>query len=211
MKDALRAPRRALVVIDVQDEYVSGGLPIEHPPVATSLAAIGRAMDAASEAGVPVVVVQNTAPAGSPIFAAGTPGWQLHPVVAGRPHDHRVEKRLPDAFAETDLGRWLVERGVDTLAIAGYMTHNCVDSTAKHALHAGYRVEVLVDAIGAVSYLNDAGRAGARQIHEAFTVVMQSRFAAVMPVAEWLEVLAGRREPRRDSISASSRRAREAA
>jgi len=113
--------------------------------------------------------------------------------------------------AGTDLGRWLVGRGIDTLAVAGYMTHNCVDSTVRHALHAGYRVEVLADAIGAVSYANAAGRADARSIHEAFTVVMQSRFAAVMPVDDWVDAVAGRREPVRDSIYASVRRAREAA
>ena len=47
-------PRRALVVIDVQNEYVSGDLPIEFPPIDTSLANIGRAMDAARAAGVPL-------------------------------------------------------------------------------------------------------------------------------------------------------------
>ena len=211
MNQAIQGARRALVVIDVQGEYVSGGLRIEYPPLEASLAAIGRAMDAASSAGIPVVVVQNTAPAGSPLFARDTAGWQLDPVVAKRPRDHWVEKRLPDAFAETDLGRWLVGRGIDTLTVAGYMTHNCVDSTVKHALHAGYRVEVLADAIGAVSYANAAGRADARKIHEAFTVVMQSRFAAVMPVDEWVETLAGRREPVRDTIFTSVKRAREAA
>ena len=43
--NAKTAPRRALVVIDVQNEYFEGGgLPIEHPPVAQSLPNITRAM-----------------------------------------------------------------------------------------------------------------------------------------------------------------------
>ena len=70
----MSTPSRALLVIDVQNEYVTGDLPIEYPEVQTSLANIGRAMDAARAAGVPVAVVQNFAPAGSPIFARGTPG-----------------------------------------------------------------------------------------------------------------------------------------
>ena len=41
-------PKRALIVIDVQNEYFDGALPISDPPVETSLANIGRAMDAAS-------------------------------------------------------------------------------------------------------------------------------------------------------------------
>jgi len=88
MKEAMPQTRRALVVIDVQREYESGGLPIEYPPFEVSLAAIGRAMDAAQRAAIPVVVVQNTGPAGSPLFARDSDGWQLHPVVSSRPRDH---------------------------------------------------------------------------------------------------------------------------
>jgi nicotinamidase-related amidase len=51
-------PRRALIVIDVQNEYdAGGGLPIEYPPFAQSLQRIAAAMDAAQAAGVPVIVV----------------------------------------------------------------------------------------------------------------------------------------------------------
>jgi nicotinamidase-related amidase len=53
-------PNRALLVIDVQHEYFSGKLPVSHPP--GTLANILRAMDAAHAAGVPIVVVQHTAP-----------------------------------------------------------------------------------------------------------------------------------------------------
>src|SRR5476649_600514 len=56
---AMTIPRRALLVIDVQNEYVTGDLPIEFPDVQTSLANIARAMDAARDAGIPIVVVQN--------------------------------------------------------------------------------------------------------------------------------------------------------
>src|SRR6185312_10584532 len=133
-----RFPRRALVVIDVQNEYVTGDLPIEFPNVQSSLANIGRAMDAARAASVPVVVVQNFAPAGSPLFARGTPGAELHTVVDGRERDHYVEKSLPSAFAGTDLAQWLAQQEIDTLTVVGYMTHNCDASTIVHALHAGF-------------------------------------------------------------------------
>ncbi len=51
--------------------YVTGNLPIEYPDVNVSLANIGRAMGAAENHGVPVVTVQNFAPATAPIFACG--------------------------------------------------------------------------------------------------------------------------------------------
>ena len=37
----MTTPRRALIVIDVQNEYVSGDLPIEYPDIHSSLANIG--------------------------------------------------------------------------------------------------------------------------------------------------------------------------
>lgn len=72
--------RRALIVIDVQNEYVTGNLPIEFPDILLSLSNIGRAMDAARDAGIPIIVVQQLAPAGSPVFAPGSNGWELHEV-----------------------------------------------------------------------------------------------------------------------------------
>ncbi|HEY1608956.1 MAG TPA: isochorismatase family protein [Paraburkholderia sp.] len=180
------SPRRALVVIDVQNEYVSGDLPIEYPDVQTSLANIGRAMDAARAAGVPVVVVQQVAPATSPLFARGSTGGELHQVVASRERDHFVEKALPSAFGQTDLADWLAGRGIDTLTIVGYMTHNCDASTAFEAMHRGLKVEFLVDATGSVPYGNEAGFASAEEIHRVFSIVMQSRFAAVVTTDAWL-------------------------
>lgn len=201
------SPRRALVVIDVQNEYESGGLRIEYPPVAESLRHIGEAMDAAHAAGLPVIVVQQMAPADSPLFAEGSHGWQLHRVVAERPYEHLVQKQLPSAFAGTDLAAWLKTHGIDTLAVVGYMTHNCNDTTIKHAFDAGLQVEFLMDASGSVPYANRAGAASAEEIHRVFSVVEQSRFAAVMTTAEWIAHLANGTEPERDTIHASHQRA----
>lgn len=201
-------PRRALVVIDVQNEYVTGDLPIEYPDVQMSLANVGRAMDAARAAGVPVVVVQNFAPADSPLFARGSVGAELHPVVASRARDHYVEKALPSAFAGTDLAAWLAARGIDTLAVAGYMTHNCDASTVFDATHAGLAVEFLEDATGAVPYENAAGAASAAEIHRVFSVVMHSRFAAVASTDAWIGALEAGVPLQRDNIYASNQRAR---
>ncbi|KVE39446.1 isochorismatase family protein [Burkholderia sp. TSV86] len=200
--------RRALLVIDVQNEYVTGDLPIEYPDVDTSLANIGRAIDAAHGAGVPVVVVEHVAPAGSPIFARGSAGAALHPVVASRAFTHRIEKQKASVFVGTDLAAWLDAHRIDTLAIAGYMTHNCNASTVYQAAQAGYALEYLADATGALSYENAAGAASAQEIHRAFTVVMQSNFAAVTSTRDWIEALATGEALARDNIYASNQRAR---
>ncbi len=203
-----QVPRRALVVIDVQNDYVGGNLPVEYPPVELSLAKIGKAMDAARGADVPIVVVHNVLPEGAPIMAAGTHGAELHSTVTSRGWDHYVLKTLPSAFANTDLEAWLNEREIDTIAIVGYMTHNCDFSTAVQAVHAGFAVEFLSDASGSLPYANGAGSASAEEIHRVVTVVMQSRFAAVLSTDQWVDNLATGAQPGRDTIFASNQRAR---
>jgi nicotinamidase-related amidase len=202
------SPRRALIVIDVQNEYVTGGLRIEYPPVQTSLANIGRAIDAAHAQSIPVIVVQHLSPAGASLFAHGSDGAALHPVVAGRAYDHLIEKELPSSFAGTDLAAWLEEHRIDTLAVVGYMTQNCNISTVLHASHAGMKVEYLNDATGALPYENDAGYASAEEIHRAFTVVMHARFAAVVSTHEWIEAVQSGRALAGGSIAASNKTAR---
>lgn len=201
-------PRRALIVIDVQNEYFSGGLPIEFPDPRQSIANIGIAMDTARTAGIPVVVVQQTSAADSPLFAIDSDGWQLHPTVASRPHDHYLRKTLPSAYPETDLAQWLSERAIDTITVVGYMTHNCDASTINHAVHNGTAVEFLHDASGSVPYRNQAGLASAEEIHRVFSVVLQSRFAAVMSTADWVRSVETGVLPVRDNIFKSNQRAR---
>lgn len=184
--NATQAPRRALIVIDVQNEYFSGKLRIAYPDVAVTLPNICRAMDAAAAAGIPVVIVQHLTPAGAPVFARGSDTAALHPEIARRPHDLLVEKSIASALTGTPLAAWLRERGIDTLGIVGYMTHNCDDSTVRQAYHEDWKVELLHDATGALPYRNAAGAATAEEIHRVFTVVMHSNFAAVASTDAWL-------------------------
>jgi nicotinamidase-related amidase len=199
--------RRALLVIDVQNEYVSGNLRIEYPDVTLSLANIARAMDAAHAAGIPVVVVQHLAADDSPLFARGSTFAELHPVVAERPRDHQVEKQLASALTGTDLAEWLRARQIDTLTVVGYMTHNCDDSTVRQARHEGWKVEMLHDAAGSVPYRNSLGAASAEDIHRVFCLVMHTGFAAVLSTNEWLAALASSQVPEADNIYRSNQRA----
>lgn len=174
----------ALVVIDVQNEYVTGHLPIVHPAVESSLERIGAAMDAATAAGIPVVVVRHNEPEG--LFVTGTPEWQLHPAVAGRPHDVLIDKALPGSFTATELESWLRERGLERLAVAGYMTHMCVDTTSRQAMHLGFEVTVLDDATGTID-VSDA--LPAALVQEVELGVLASGFATVRPTRDWIASL----------------------
>lgn len=198
--------KRALIVIDVQNEYVTGNLRIEYPDVQLSLANIARAMDAASAAGIPIVVVQHLAPETSPLFARGSERAALHPEVAGRPFDFHVEKSMASALTNTSLATWLRDRQIDTLTVVGYMTHNCDISTVVQAHHEGWAVELLHDASGSLPYRNSAGSASAEEIHRAFTVVMNTGFAAVVSTDEWLQAVRDGKTLSPDNIYLSNQR-----
>jgi nicotinamidase-related amidase len=179
--------RRALIVIDVQHEYLDGALPISDPPLETSLANIGRAMDAATAQGVPVIIVRHTdAEPDAAIFREGSPAWELLPEVAQRPRDHLVEKTLPGSFTGTALGEILAENAVDTVSITGYMTHMCVDTTAREAAHRGLAVEILNDATGTLALENSGGSATGEELHRATLVAQGQFFADVLSTEEWL-------------------------
>jgi nicotinamidase-related amidase len=203
------APRRALVVIDVQNEYFEGGgLPIEYPPIEDTLPNVTKAMDAARAAGTPVVVVRHHAPKGAPVFQADTHNGQLHPEIAKRPHDHLVTKTFPSVFTGTDFAEWLTHHEIDTLSVAGYMTQNCDASTVYEAMHRGLNVEFLSDASGALPYENAAGKVTAEEIHRVFSVVFHSNFAAVTKTDAWISAIREGQVLAKDNVVMSNRRAR---
>lgn len=178
--------KRALLVIDVQNEYFTGKLPVSHP--AHSLENIVRAMDAAHAADVPVVLIQHGAPQpDSAVFRRGTKEWELLPEIAARPHAALIHKNLPGSFTGTELESWLRERGIDTVVIAGYMTQMCCDTTARQAAHLGLQVEFLSDATGTLGIRNAAGAVTAEELHRAILVTQQMRFSRVLPTEEWID------------------------
>jgi nicotinamidase-related amidase len=175
---------RALLVIDVQNEYFTGALPITHP--AGHFDRILSVMDAAAGK-IPTVVIQHHfAQPDAPFFRKGSPTWELHPEVAARPRDLLVEKTLPGSFTGTPLEAWLREQGVETVAIAGYMTHMCCDTTARQAVHRGFRVEFLSDATGTLPLSNSAGSVTAEELHRSILCAQQMLLSEVVPSSEWL-------------------------
>jgi nicotinamidase-related amidase len=177
--------KRALLVIDVQNEYFTGKLPVTYPD--GSLTKILHAMDAAAQSGVPVVLIRHAAPQpDSPVFRRGSKEWELRPEVAVRPHDALIDKNLPGSFTGTNLEPWLREHAIDTVVIAGYMTQMCCDTTSRQAVHLGFKVEFLSDGTGTLDSSNSAGSVTADELHRAILVVQQSRFSRVMTTEEWI-------------------------
>ena len=168
----------AVVMIDAQNEYLSGGLP---------LAGIDRALDegarllaAARAAGRPVIHLQHKGRPGG-LFDPETAGFAIAAPVAPLAGETVVTKGLPNAFAGTDLDGVLKALGVSSLVVGGFMTHMCVSSTVRAALDLGYSCTVVGNAC-ATRDLPDGhgGVVSAADLHRAELAALRDRFAVVV-------------------------------
>lgn len=134
---------RALVVIDVQNDYFPGGvLPLHAPEEAE--ARIIHAIGEARQAGDRIVLIRHVSPLETGLFAANSPGSDIRPAILAAAGDAPVViKRFADAFQETDLAAHL--GGIDTLLVCGMMTQNCVVFTALSTDAQPFEVTVLED------------------------------------------------------------------
>lgn len=80
------------------------------------------------------------------LFAAGTPGTEIHSAVAPRGEEVVVTKHRVSAFAGTDLDMILRAHAIETLVLAGISTSGVVLSTTRHASDADYRIVIAEDA-----------------------------------------------------------------
>lgn len=207
----MTSPTRALVLVDVQMQYVEGPLEIRFPPHAESVPRVAAAIDAATAAGLPIVVVQHDAGVGAPIFDPETPAFALHPEVERRRTAEwkAVTKQYGSVFADTDVHAWLREQGVDTVTLVGYMTNNCILASAAEAEPLGLAAEVLSDATGAIDIANAAGSASARTVHETLMALLHSNFAAVATTDEWAAAVRDGRALAPDNLIESAARGAE--
>lgn len=177
--------KRALIVIDVQNEYFTGRLPVSYP--SNSFENILKVIDVSKKENIPVIVVQHSSDISNTPFEKGTVGWELHDSIKDLEFEHYVEKTLPSSFVGTDLQEWLENNSIDTLVISGYMTQMCCDTTARYAKHLGYEVEFLSDATGTLSIENDGGKVSAKELHDAILVTQAMRFSKVISSKDWIK------------------------
>lgn len=90
------------------------------------------------------------------------PGGAFIPAVAPRDGEVVVDKTTSDAFVGTDLEAHLRAADRDQLVVAGVLTHECVESTVRHAADLGFAVTVVEDACAAVE--EDRHRASLRNL-----------------------------------------------
>jgi nicotinamidase-related amidase len=166
--------RTAVVLIEYQNDFASEGGAL-HGAVETVMERTGmlensaRLVAAARQAGATIVHAPITFAPGfgeladhpygilkgvvdSTAFVKGSWGAEIVDDLAPQEGDIIVEgKRGPDAFATTNLDFILRARGITTIAIGGFLTNCCVESTMRSGYEKGYQVVTLSDCVAATS------------------------------------------------------------
>ena len=158
------SPRRALLLIDFQHDFLhpQGKMPVCKAQVAPVLAAAGRAVTEAQQAGDAILAIGNEFRPGDRLMnllrrrasIAGSPGaqWTAALPLAGIQY---FPKWAASAFVNPALDAWLRENKIGTLALSGLFAKACIAATCRDALARGYGVELVSDAIACGS---DASR-----------------------------------------------------
>ncbi|MDN3711680.1 isochorismatase family protein [Paracoccus cavernae] len=184
---SLDPAKTALLVIDFQNEYFTGALPIPNGKAALENAR--RLIAHADEAGMPVYHIQHVLPAGMPIFAEDSATSDFHPDAQPGPKHKRIAKQQISAFPGTDLDRELKAAGIETVLVTGLMTHACVAGAARDAVPLGYQVVVAADACATRALdTADGDQVGHDQLHRAALASIDDVFGAVMPTEAILAV-----------------------
>ena len=143
--------KKALIVIDVQNEYFEGGAFVLWNGEQT-LENIKKAILAAQAAGAPVILVRHAIKGETPFFGETTKGRQIRDdILAMVPDATPIIKYNADVFYETDLDQVLQDLGVDEVILCGMMTHNCVLFSALSRDIEKYNPKVIPEACTTVN------------------------------------------------------------
>ena len=179
----------ALLIIDIQKDYFSGGkMPLVNPLEAGKKAyALLQCFREHSDLTVHIQHVSLRPDA--PFFVSGDRGTDIHDVVAHFEGEPLVQKHYPNSFRETDLQAILQEGDVERLVICGMMTHMCVDATVRAAADIGYQVIVAADACATRELTYGEITVPAAHVHAAFLAALKS-YGQVLNTEEILSALA---------------------
>ncbi|MBK5570858.1 cysteine hydrolase family protein [Ensifer sp. SSB1] len=168
-----------LVLIDYQNEYLSGPVRLVEPEAAIEKAR--QLLVAARAAGAKIIHVAHRGAAGG-VFDRAQHRGAIVDALAPLPGEAVVEKPRPNAFSDTNLAEIIGPAGTPVI-FAGFMTHNCVSSTARAAKDLGYGITIAADACTTRDLPSAAGTISARALHEAELAGLADHHGAVVDVA----------------------------
>lgn len=148
----------ALIVVDMQNDFVKPGGALVVGGAEGTLPAIGHLLALARGEGMRVFFTQDTHREGDPEFPIwgrhvleGSWGWEIVPELRPRPEERVIRKLRYDGFFGTSLDHELRLAGVRTVIVCGTVANICVLHTAGSAALHGYRVVLPVDAVSALT------------------------------------------------------------
>lgn len=198
--------RTALLVIDMQNDFVEEGAPLEFPEGRRVIPVIQKLLDAARSCGMAVIHAAHVHRAGGadmgvhrdlyPPVAAGQAlvdgerGAEIHRELAPLPGEPVIKKHRYNAFYATDLEIILRGLGVEAVVLTGMTTECCVLGTARGALERGFRSLVVSDACASCDYPDlGAGAMPAGEMHLAALRVMSLTSSGLTSADEFLSRL----------------------
>jgi nicotinamidase-related amidase len=179
-------PRRALVLIDIQNDYFPGGKwTLSGIESAADNAA--RLLGAARANGDFVIHVRHEFPTpDAPFFVPGSDGAKIHAKVRNLEGEPVVLKKHVNSFRETDLKTLLEGHGIDQVVICGAMSHMCVDAGVRAASDLGFQCVVVHDACATRDQEFEGAIIPAAQVHAAFMAALGFGYARLATTEEYL-------------------------
>ena len=176
--------KRAIVVVDLQNEYLPNGkLPLHQVDRAIDNAA--KVIGDARSKGDRVIHVRHEQP-GAPFFVPGTEGVEIIPAVAPQPGETVILKNHPNSFRDTQLKQVLDEQGIDEVVIIGAMSHMCIGATARAATDHGYKTTIVQDACATMDLEFGGVKVPAEQVHAANMAALAFAHGEVVATSELL-------------------------
>ena len=181
----MNAQQKALVIIDIQNDYFMGG----NMPLVGSDEAVLNAklvLEQFRNAGLPVIHIQHVSDRpGATFFVPGTRGVEIHSEVAPLNNEKIIVKHFPNSFRETELQDYLKELGISDLVICGMMTSMCVDATTRAAKDFGYNCTVIGDACAAPNLEINGKTVSGENVHNAFLAALNYFYATVVDAKDY--------------------------
>jgi nicotinamidase-related amidase len=155
--------KRAIVVVDLQNEYLPNGkLPLHQLDRAIENAA--KVIEDARAKGDQVIHIRHEQP-GAPFFVPGSEGVEIIPAVAPQPGETVITKNHPNSFRDTQLKEVLDHQRVEDVVIVGAMSHMCIGATARAATDYGYKTTIVEDACATMDLEFGGVNVPAKQVH----------------------------------------------